>query len=78
MRKVLALAGFIAAAHVTFGASTYTVHNLISDIPNPGGTPDPNVIIDPNLVDPWGISEVGAMGLLIWTRYRSDRARRRS
>jgi uncharacterized protein (TIGR03118 family) len=56
MRKVLTVAGFIAAAHITFAASTYTVHNLISDIPNPGGTPDPNVIIDPNLVDPWGIA----------------------
>jgi uncharacterized protein (TIGR03118 family) len=56
MRKFLALAGFIAAAHITFAASTYTVHNIISDIPNPNGTADPNVQVDPNLVDPWGIA----------------------
>lgn len=51
------LAAFLAAANSSaFAASSYTVKNLISDIPNPTGSTDPNLIVDPNLVDPWGIA----------------------
>jgi uncharacterized protein (TIGR03118 family) len=47
--------GFLVAG-AAFAASPYTVHNLVSDIPNPAGTTDPSVIIDPNIIDPWGIA----------------------
>ena len=55
MRKVT-VATLLVSLNMAFAASSYTVHNLISDIPNPGGTADPNVKVDPNLVDPWGIA----------------------
>ena len=54
--RTLFIPGLILAASAAFGASPYTVHNLISDIPNPTGTTDPNIVVDPNLVDPWGIA----------------------
>src|SRR5215472_1621424 len=57
MRRVASIAGLILASQIGFAAtSTYTVHALVSDIPNPLGTTDPNIIIDPHLVDPWGIA----------------------
>src|SRR5690242_14567972 len=59
MRKFIIATGVIMAASAAFAASPYTVHNLVADIPNPAGTADPNVQIDPNIVDPWGIA-IGA------------------
>src|SRR5437764_2438003 len=56
MRKLIVTAGLFLGATAAFAASPYTVHNLVSDIPNPTGTADPNIIVDPNLVDPWGIA----------------------
>src|SRR5215472_16836965 len=57
MRRVASIAGLILASQIGFAAtSTYTVHALVSDIPNPLGTTDPNIIIDPHLVDGWGIA----------------------
>jgi uncharacterized protein (TIGR03118 family) len=53
MRKFIVSAGFILAATVAFGASPYTVHPLISDIPDPN---NPNIIVEPSIVDPWGIA----------------------
>jgi uncharacterized protein (TIGR03118 family) len=57
MPKIAALTVLILASQTCFGASSYTVHPLVSDIPNPTGTAaDANVIVDPNLIDPWGIA----------------------
>jgi len=46
----------ILAAGVAFGATPYVVHPLISDVPDPA---NPNLIIEPSIVDPWGIA-IGA------------------
>jgi len=58
MRKIASLAGFVLAAQISFAQnSAFSMHPLISDIPNPTGTPaDTGVVIDPNLVNPWGIA----------------------
>jgi uncharacterized protein (TIGR03118 family) len=56
MRKLTLFAGLCLAAGQTFAASSYTIHNLASDIPNPPGTNDPNFFVDADLVDPWGIA----------------------
>jgi uncharacterized protein (TIGR03118 family) len=53
MRKSIIYAGFIFAANLTFAASPYTVHGLISDVPDPN---NPNLIVEPSIVDPWGIA----------------------
>ena len=53
MRKLIISAGFILAATVASAATPYLVHPLISDVPDPN---NPNLIIDPNAVDPWGIA----------------------
>ena len=56
MRILIPIAGLCLAAGQIFAASTYTVHNLASDIPNPPGTNDANFFVDADLVDPWGIA----------------------
>jgi len=53
MRKLSVLAGFILAAGIASAASPYSVHTLISDVPDPN---NPNIIIEPSIVDPWGIA----------------------
>src|SRR5689334_6652915 len=56
MRKLIVSAGFILAATAAFAATPYVVHPLISDVPDPA---NPNLIIEPSIVDPWGIA-IGA------------------
>ncbi len=53
MLKPTIFAGFILAAGIASAASPYTVHTLISDVPDPN---NPNIIIEPSIVDPWGIA----------------------
>jgi uncharacterized protein (TIGR03118 family) len=53
MRKFIVGAGLLLAASVAFAATPYVVHPLISDVADPN---NPNLIIDPNAVDPWGIA----------------------
>src|ERR1043165_1742890 len=56
MRTLIVFAGFILAAAAAFAATPYVVHPLISDIPDPA---NPNIIVEPSAVDPWGIA-IGA------------------
>jgi uncharacterized protein (TIGR03118 family) len=53
MRKLSVFAGLIFAAGIASAASPYSVHTLISDVPDPN---NPNIIIEPSIVDPWGIA----------------------
>src|SRR5215472_5290490 len=53
MRKLLVFAGLILATGIASAATPYTVHTLISDVPDPN---NPNIIIEPSIVDPWGIA----------------------
>jgi uncharacterized protein (TIGR03118 family) len=55
MRNLKLLAGLWLAA-CCFGASSYRVLNISSDIPTPPGTNDANFFVDADLVDPWGIA----------------------
>jgi len=53
MRKFIFATGLILTAGAAFAASPYTVHPLISDVPDAN---NPNLIIEPSIVDPWGIA----------------------
>ena len=67
MRKIALLAAFILATHAGFGASSYTMNVLVSDIPNPFNATTPPTMcgspatatcmqLDPHLIDGWGIA----------------------